>query len=136
MPTGRRLTAQEHLRHVVLSYMQARYGKRNVTRFCADSKISVGTIGRLLEGNTSVGIAIVEELADFFGVTLEELFADGFSPGGGKKPSEARIDALSPDTVRAVHQMSDGERRKLENMMRAYMELPPLPASSESAAAA
>lgn len=50
----------------VLALMEQRYGKENLKRFARDAGISTGTITRIKERKTSIGIAELEQIGRKF----------------------------------------------------------------------
>lgn len=52
----------------VSALMDAKYGKEHLTRLATDAKIGPGTISRIKQHETSVGIDVVEAIAKVFKV--------------------------------------------------------------------
>lgn len=52
----------------VSALMIAKYGKENLTRLAADSGVGPGTMTRIKEAQTSVGLDVIEKIATVFGI--------------------------------------------------------------------
>lgn len=52
----------------VKALMEKRYGVENIKRLAREAKIGTGTVSRIKEQRTSVGVDVVEKLARFFKV--------------------------------------------------------------------
>ena len=61
----------------VRALMLLKYGKENINRLAADAKIGIGSVQRIKEAQTSVGIEIVESVAHSFKVEPWQLLAPG-----------------------------------------------------------
>lgn len=61
----------------VRALMVLKYGKENINRLAADAKIGIGSVQRIKEAQTSVGIDIVESVANSFKVEPWQLVAPG-----------------------------------------------------------
>jgi hypothetical protein len=47
----------------VLALMEARYGKENLTKLANEAKVGPGSVSRIKEQKTSVGIGVVDKVA-------------------------------------------------------------------------
>lgn len=54
--------------HNVSALMKAKYGKENLTKMAADAAIGPGTAARIKEQKTSVGLDVIDTLAQLFKV--------------------------------------------------------------------
>jgi len=70
----------------VLALMEHHYERENLTRLARETRIGPGTTTRIKVQNTSVGIEVLELIADRFGVEPWQLLA----PGLGVKPEHRR----------------------------------------------
>lgn len=57
----------------VLALMEERYGRENINRLAREAKVGVGTVSRMKEAKTSVGVNIVEKIAGLFKMEAFEL---------------------------------------------------------------
>jgi transcriptional regulator with XRE-family HTH domain len=57
----------------VAELMRARYGQENLNRLAKEAHIGVGSVARIKEGTTSVGLEIVEAIAKVFKVSPFQL---------------------------------------------------------------
>jgi transcriptional regulator with XRE-family HTH domain len=57
----------------VAELMQVRYGRENLNRLAKEAHIGVGSVARIKEGTTSVGLEIVEAIAKVFKVSPFQL---------------------------------------------------------------
>lgn len=64
----------------VSALMRHKYGKENLTRMAADCSIGPGTASRIKEAHTSVGIDVIERLAECFGVEPWHLLMPDLDP--------------------------------------------------------
>lgn len=60
--------------------MKLRYGKENLNRLAKDPQVSPGTIFRIKEQRTSVGLDVLDKLAYGIGVNPENLISPFFDP--------------------------------------------------------
>ena len=63
----------------VRALMVLKYGRENINRLAADAKIGIGSVQRIKEAKTSVGVDLVEAVADAFKVETWQLLAPGMS---------------------------------------------------------
>lgn len=66
--------------NAVLALMQKHYGGENLSRLARDCKIGPGTATRLKQGETSVGLEIIDKIAKHFHVQSWELLVPDFDP--------------------------------------------------------
>lgn len=64
----------------VMALMTKHYGGENISRLAKDCKIGLGSAARVRDGETSVGLDIVDKIAEHFHVKPWELLVQGFSP--------------------------------------------------------
>lgn len=64
----------------VQELMKKRYGEENQTKLAKDVGFGTGTAIRLKAGQTSVGIDIIDRLAQFFGLQPWQLLVPGLKP--------------------------------------------------------
>jgi transcriptional regulator with XRE-family HTH domain len=57
----------------VAELMRAKYGQENLNRLAKEAHIGVGSVARIKEGTTSVGLEIVEAIAKVFKVSPFQL---------------------------------------------------------------
>lgn len=91
----------------VSALMHKHYGEENLTRLARECKIGPGTASRMKEGETSVGLEIIDKIAKRFGVQSWELLVPNFDPSN--RP------ALQP--------VSEQERRLYERLREVAKEL-------------
>ena len=60
--------------------MQEHYGKENLNRLSRDVKVAVSTGSRMKAQETSVGVEVVDRLADYFRVEPWHLLMPDFDP--------------------------------------------------------
>jgi hypothetical protein len=60
--------------------MEYHWGKENLSRLARDADIGPGTATRLKQQQTSVGVDIVERIADLFGLQTWQLLVPTFDP--------------------------------------------------------
>lgn len=93
--------------HSVEALMIKRFGKVNLKGFAALCDIGVGTVQRIQEQKTSVGLAVLDKIADKFDLAAWQLLVPGFDP--------ANPPALQP--------VSQKERILYERIMSAAKEI-------------
>lgn len=64
----------------VLLAMEHRYGKENITRLAREAKVGNGTIQRIKEANTSVGLEVLDKIAHVFNLEPWHLLVPSFDP--------------------------------------------------------
>jgi hypothetical protein len=64
----------------VSALMKKHYGKENLTQLAKDCKFGPGTSSRLKEQKTSVGLDVVDKIAEHFHVQSWQLLVQGFDP--------------------------------------------------------
>jgi hypothetical protein len=64
----------------VSALMKKHYGKENLTRLAKDCDIGPGTSSRLKAQQTSVGLEVVDKIAEHFHVQPWQLLVPGFDP--------------------------------------------------------
>lgn len=64
----------------VQALMIRKYGKTNIKGFAAFCKVGVGTIQRIEAQQTSVGLAILDKIAQKFELAPWQLLVPGFDP--------------------------------------------------------
>lgn len=90
----------------VRALMVQKYGKENINRLAADAKIGIGSAQRIKEAKTSVGIDLVEAIADAFQVYPWQLLC-ALTP---------KINSISDDKLLVVlgaWQDTDGRGRRM-----------------------
>ncbi|WP_342617193.1 helix-turn-helix transcriptional regulator [Rhodoferax sp. GW822-FHT02A01] len=60
--------------------MRHHYGKKNITKLASESEVGNGTIQRIEEQNTSVGVDNLEKIADALKVEIWQLLVPGIDP--------------------------------------------------------
>ena len=60
--------------------MELRYQGENLWRFAIDTKVGPGTVTRIKTQQTSVGIDVLEKIADEFKIQPWQLLAPGLKP--------------------------------------------------------
>lgn len=91
----------------VQALMDARYGKENLTRLAADAKIGPGTATRIKEQRTSIGLDVLEQIAQAFGIEPWQLLVPG-------------MDASNPPVLRVAN---NAERELYERLLKAAKDL-------------
>lgn len=90
----------------VQALMRKHYGQDNLSQLARDCDIGLGTTTRIKQQKTSVGLDIVERIAERFGVQPWQLLVPGFDPD-------------SPPTLLPV---SSQERQLYERLRAAVKE--------------
>lgn len=80
----------------VSTLMIAKYGKENLTRLASDSGAGPGTMTRIKNAKTSVGVDVLEKIGEVFGVTPWQLLHPDISNAAEKQ---------RPDEVLALRQL-------------------------------
>lgn len=82
-----------------LSLMEKRYGAENLSRLARDTKIGPGSTSRIKAQETSVGVDVLEKIADHFDVEPWRLMAPQL---GAQFAHPAEPLALAPDELDMV----------------------------------
>ncbi len=98
MPRDAKKTLWENVK----ALMEARYGKENLTRFAADVGVSPATADRLKKGATSVGLEIIEQIAETFAVEPWQLMVPGLNAKDLPKLTTLTEAAPSNDLIAAI----------------------------------
>ncbi len=87
---------KEVLRDNVVALMEHRYGKTNLNRLGREAKIGPGSATRIKEAKTSIGLDVLEKVAEHFKVQPWELLLPEFRPQAPQLSPEdrARVDQL------------------------------------------
>ena len=91
------------------------FGEENQLKFSERTKIGLGTVGRIKQQTTSVGLEIVDRIAATYNLSGWQLLVPGFDP-------------KNPPTLRMI---TDSERQMYDRLLAAARELAasePLPA--------
>lgn len=64
----------------VKALMVKRYKKENLTRLSDETGVGLGTISRIKEQKTSVGLDTLEKIGDAFGLAAWQLLVPGMDP--------------------------------------------------------
>jgi hypothetical protein len=91
----------------VSALMLKHYGGENLSRLARDCKIGPGTVSRMKEAETSVGLEIIDKIAKHFQLQSWELLVPTFDP--------ANRPTLQP--------VSEQERRLYERLREVAKEL-------------
>jgi hypothetical protein len=75
-----RRVSKEVLWKSVSALMKKHYGKENLTKLAKDCDFGPGTSSRLKEQKTSVGLDVLDKIADTFNVQAWQLMVPGFDP--------------------------------------------------------
>jgi hypothetical protein len=86
----------------VLTLMELRYGRQNITAFGRDTGISTGGTQRVLDPVASVGVDILSRIAAHFKLEVWQLLA----------PNLGQALILSPAEAKKVREMRDPEQAK------------------------
>lgn len=95
----------------VHALMLKHYGEENLSRLARDCGIGLGTTTRIKQQQTSVGLEIVDKIAEHFNVHPWQLLVPGFDPA-------------SPPTLMPV---SASERQLYERLSAAVREFKDVP---------
>lgn len=82
-----------------------RYGEMNQGAFIRDSKIANGNVTRLLGGETSVGLDLLDRLAKFFNIQPWALLVPNLNPSDLPNPvskSEAEATAIALEALSKI----------------------------------
>lgn len=108
-----RLKAQLILAHNITALLRARHAsKRGLAFFCGHEP---PWLSKVLTGERGVQSEDLDKIADFFGLTVADLFTYGISPKLERRKAERR----SPLDRRA-----NQDRRQPSNVQRLYGDLP------------
>lgn len=91
----------------VLSLMLKHYGKENQSRLASECEIGLGTISRIKQKKTSVGLDVIEKIATRFDLAAWQLLVPGMDP--------SHPPALQP--------VNERERLLYEKLMAAAQQL-------------
>lgn len=91
----------------VSALMKKHYGGENLTRLAKDCKIGPATASRMKEGQTSVGVDIVDKVAKHFQV----------------QPWELLVPTFDPKNRPALQPLSEQERRLYERLREVAKEI-------------
>jgi transcriptional regulator with XRE-family HTH domain len=64
----------------VLVLMRKQYGREHLTKFAEDCGIGLGTAGRIKKQETSVGLMVLDKIADRFNLSPWMLLVPGMDP--------------------------------------------------------
>ena len=64
----------------VRALMIREHGKENINQFHKRTGVPLGTLGRIKEQNTSVGLEVIDRIAGTFGLAGWQLLVPGFDP--------------------------------------------------------
>lgn len=91
----------------VSALMQKHYGGENLTRLAKDCKFGPGTSTRLKARETSVGVDILDKIAQHFHL----------------QPWELLVDSFDPDNRPTLQPVSEQERRLYERLREVAKEI-------------
>lgn len=74
------LDSKKTLRENVSNLMKSRYGGENLTRLAADAKVGPGTVTRIKEQETSIGIDLIAKVARVFKLDPWQLLVPDLDP--------------------------------------------------------
>lgn len=105
-------TSKKVLWDNVLALMTREFGEENVTKFAAWAKIGVGSVLRIREQKTSIGLDIIEKIAKRAGVTPWQMLVPGLD---ARNPPMLAKDA---DGIRALVANINTSREAISGMLR------------------
>jgi transcriptional regulator with XRE-family HTH domain len=91
----------------VRALMVKEFGKENLSRFSARTGVPLGSLSRIKEQETSVGLEMIDRIAAAFGLYGWQLLVPGFDPA-------------TPPVLRAI---KNGEVAMYEKLLAAAREL-------------
>jgi hypothetical protein len=91
----------------VRALMIKEHGKENINQFHKRTGVSLASIGRIKEQDTSVGLQIIDKIAGTFGLAGWQLLVPGFDPS-------------APPVLRAT---KNGESAMYDKLLAAAREL-------------
>lgn len=91
----------------VRALMIREHGKENINQFHKRTGVPLGTLGRIKEQNTGVGLEVIDRIAGTFGLAGWQLLVPGFDPA-------------APPVLRAA---KNGEAIMYERFLAAAREL-------------
>lgn len=94
----------------VLALMNKQYGGENLNRLAREAKVGPATSSRLKAQGTSVGLDVIDKLADHFKVKPWQLLVPGFDPDNPPDLAEASV--MARDVAKNFDKITDEERRK------------------------
>lgn len=74
------LNAKAVLSKNIRALMKARYEGENISQFAKDTGIGLATVARIKEAKTSVGLDVIERIADKFDLQPWQLLVPNFDP--------------------------------------------------------
>ena len=108
IPSPRRV-----LRDNIEKVMLARYGRWSATKFSRDFNVAVGTIQRIGEGETSIGIGILEAVADALKVAPWLLLIPDVDLTSTSGPSLVALSREETELLRLYREMDRDNRPAL-----------------------
>ena len=112
--------SKHHLWNAFEALMAARYGGSNINKLSRESGVGLGTVSRLKDPDTSIGLDKLDKLAKAFSVRPWELLVPGFDPA--HLPS--MFSPLARDLARALDEISDPTaQRRAFALARQIVEL-------------
>lgn len=91
----------------VQALMHKKFGRSNIKGFAAYCKVGIGTIQRIEKQETSVGLAVLDKIAQKFELAAWQLLVPGFDP----------------DNPPALQPVSPKERALYDKIMMAAKEI-------------
>lgn len=91
--------------------MDHHWGRENLTRLAREAKTGPGTATRIKEMQTSVGLDVVDRMAEVFDLEMWQMLTPGLDP---KNPP-------------ATQPISQAERQLYENLMQSIKQIKLLP---------
>lgn len=92
----------------VQELMLSRWGKENQNRLAREAKVGVATIARMKSGDTSIGLDVIEKVAEALEVEAWQLIC----PPGALSAQAAELSPMALDLACALEKITDPELRR------------------------
>lgn len=102
--------SRETLWGAVSGLMRKVYGEENINRLARDVKMGPATVQRMKALDTSIGIDLIDRVADFFGVPAWQLLAPGLDQGAAPELLSP-MSPIAKDVVNILQGLPDDRRK-------------------------
>lgn len=94
----------------VSALMGHHWGRENLTRLSRDAGIGPGTASRIKAGETSVGLDVLVDIAEVFGLQPWQLLVDGMDPSD--PPADPPISIADAARMKSIQEAVAGMAHK------------------------
>jgi hypothetical protein len=109
---------KKHLSQNLTRLMEHKYGRENLNQLARDAKFGVATAQRMKDGETSVGLEMVEMAANVFGLHAWQLLCPGLDLAN---PPMVMTDDVTNRMWKAWRRLSDRKRRTVLASAEEYL---------------